>query len=676
MQIKNRGRAGSAAARGGARAPARRLGPKIGELGARSLLFASAAFSVVAVFFIIAFLFRESWLAFTEVGPGGLLGGDYWNPRGHPPSYGAYPLIVGSLLVTLGAMLFAVPIGVGSAIFISELAPPRIRLVLKSLTEILSGIPSVVYGFFGLLVLTNWLRVTFNQPTGESWLAGSILLGIMALPIIVSVSEDALSSVPREYREASCSVGATRWQTISGVVVPSALSGITAAIVLGMGRAVGETMAVMMVTGNTGVIPDPITNLFSPIRTITGTVAIEMGEVEVGSVHYSALFALCVILFIITLVINGAAKFVLSRLRERFEPAARRRPRGRGALRALLSRLLRRLRPAPLAAARLWPGRAARALGALVVLWLLVSWWGWLWGSAALATLAGLLMLWRRSSAKSRQRVAFGLLTASIVTLVFLLSVILYYIIINGLPALSWEFLTQPPRDVGRSGGIYPAIVGTLLLVAGALAIAVPIGVGAGIYLSEYAREGAVTRLVRSSIDSLNGTPSIVFGLFGLAFLVVFLGLGVSMIAGQLTLAFMILPTIIRTTEESLKVVPVSMREGSLAVGATRWQTIRRVVLPSAAPGVITGVVLGMGRAAGETAPILFTAAVFYQRFLPETIFDPVMALPYHLFVLSTNVPGSGLASAGTALVLLLMVLPMYAAATLLRHKYARRNRW
>ncbi len=657
--------------------PSRRGGRRgLGELGIRALLFTSAAFAVVIVFFIILFLCRESWTALSEVGVGGLLGGERWNPTGHPPSYGAGALIAGSLLVTLGAMAIAIPIGLGSAIFISELAPPGARQALKSLTEVLSGIPSVVYGFFGLLVLTDWLRVAFDQPTGESWLAGSILLGIMALPVVVSVSEDALSSVPREYREASYSVGATRWQTISRVIVPSAASGITAAIILGMGRAIGETMAVMMVTGNAAVVPEPLTNVFSPVRTITGTVAIEMGEVEPGSLHYSALFALCVLLFIITIVTNGLANYVLSRMRRRFEPRARGPSDGVGALRARLAPLSRALSIIPRERAWALVSRASRAILVLIALWLLVSWFGWLWGPAVFGALVAAWLIWRRASERSRQRVAFALLTSCIVALLAMLGVILFYIVSNGSPALSWEFLTQPPRDVGRAGGIYPAIVGTLYLVAGALLVAVPIGVGAGVYLSEYARERPLTNLIRAGIDNLNGTPSIVFGLFGLAFLVIFLNLGISMLAGQLTLAFMILPTIIKTTEESLKVVPAAIREGSLALGATKWQTIRRVVLPNAAPGVITGAVLGMGRAAGETAPILFTAAVFYQRFLPATPLDPVMALPYHLFVLSTNVPGSKLASAGTALVLLLIVLPMYACAAVLRIKYAKKERW
>ncbi|MBU7025197.1 MAG: phosphate ABC transporter permease subunit PstC, partial [Theionarchaea archaeon] len=301
----------------------KRTGHKIVEKSIEKLLFISGTIAVIVVFFIIFYLFKDAYPAFKDVGLIKILTGMKWNPVGEPPSYGAFPLIVGTVLVTFGAMAFSIPLGVGSAIFISEIAPSGMKTGFKFLTELLSGIPSVVYGFFGLVILTNWLRITFDQPTGESWLAGSILLGIMALPTIISVSEDAISCVPREYKEASLAMGATKWQTIKRVVVPSALSGITAAIILGMGRAIGETMAVMMVTGNAAVIPEPITNVFSSIRTITGTLGIEMGEVAVGSSHYHALFALAVILFIIVLLVNSSASFILKRLSEKFNPTGK-----------------------------------------------------------------------------------------------------------------------------------------------------------------------------------------------------------------------------------------------------------------------------------------------------------------------------------------------------------------
>jgi len=620
-----------------------------------NLLFISAFIAVIVVFFIIIYLFNEGYPAFRITGLSDILIGHRWNPVGEPPSYGALPLIVGTLLVTLGAMLFSIPLGIASAIFIAEIAPHSLKSVLKFAVELLSGIPSVVYGFFGLILLTTWIRITFDRPTGESWLAGSILLGIMALPTIISVSEDAISSVPHEFKEASLAVGATRWQTIRRVVIPSALSGITASIILGMGRAVGETMAVMMVTGNAGIIPQPLTNIFSPVRTITGTLGIEMGEVAVGSGHYHALFALAIILFIIVLMVNSSAVVILMKLSEKFRPQKKRKSRY-----TVSRKIKNKIRI------------SLYALLIIGILWILYTSFGIL----LTAGIAGVILVgWyaiRTTSVRVHQKTAFILLTLSIAGVLVMLGIILSYIVINGVPTMSWEFLTESPRDLGREGGIFPAIIGTLYLVGGAILFSVPPGVGAGIYLSEYAKEGKITKLIRIGIDNLNGTPSIVFGLFGFAFLVLYLNFGISLLAGMLTLAAMVLPTIIRTTEEAIKSIPQSLREASLAVGATRWQTIRRVVLPPALPGVITGIILSIGRAAGETAPILFTAAVFTQRFLPHSPMEPVMALPYHLFVLTTSVPNSLPSAYGTAFVLLVVVLIIYAMATVIQLRYKR----
>ena len=291
-------------------------------------------------------------------------------------------------------------------------------------------------------------------------------------------------------------------------------------------------------------------------------------------------------------------------------------------------------------------------------------------------TLFGAVHVGRRVSPKTRQKIAFGLLYAATGIVLFVLGIILFDIIYNGAPALSWEFLIAPPSDLGRAGGIGPAILGTLYLVGGAILFALPIGIGAAIYLREYTRGGRITGIIRAGVDLLGGTPSIVFGLFGFAFLVLYLNLGVSLLAGQITLGLMVLPTIIRTTEEALKSVPGSVREGSLALGATHWQTIWRVVLPPAVPGILTGTILSVGRAAGETAPILFTAVVFSRRFLPESVMEPVMALPYHLFILATNVPGARENQYGTALVLLALVAAIYLIAIFVRTRYQRSIRW
>jgi phosphate transport system permease protein len=275
------------------------------------------------------------------------------------------------------------------------------------------------------------------------------------------------------------------------------------------------------------------------------------------------------------------------------------------------------------------------------------------------------------------QRLGFAFLALVTVVVVLPIVLVVGYIVVQGAPALSWEFLTQMPRGGMREGGLLPAIVGTLWLTAGTAVFAVPLGVAMAIYLAEYASDNLFTRLVRLSIINLSGIPSVVYGLFGLGMFVLFLGLGSSILAGALTLAIMTLPVIISTSEEALRAVPQSFRTVSISLGGTKWQTISRVVLPQALPGILTGVILGLERAAGETAPILFTVAAFFLPRLPRSVFDQTMALPYHLFVISTQVPGMPVKiQYGTALVLLIFVLSMNLVAAVLRSYYRRRRQW
>lgn len=258
------------------------------------------------------------------------------------------------------------------------------------------------------------------------------------------------------------------------------------------------------------------------------------------------------------------------------------------------------------------------------------------------------------------------------------LLVIIYFLVSRGWRAINWEFLTQPPREAMTQGGILPCIVGTLCLSLGAMVVAFPIGVASAIYLSEYARPGWVLRVIRLGINNLAGVPSIVFGLFGLALFVTLLGFGVSILSGALTLGAMSLPVIIGASEEALRAVPQTYREASMGLGATKWQTIYRVVLPAALPGILTGAILGISRAAGETAPIMFTAAVFYTRQLPSSIFDEIMALPYHVYVLATagtEIEKTRHLQYGTGLVLIILVLGMNLFAILYRSRLRRRMR-
>ena len=283
---------------------------KYQEKAIESLLCLSGVTAVVILFLICIFLFRDGLALFQNYSFIDFLIGTKWYPTSQPNQFGLLPLLFGSIIVTFGAIIFSVPLGIAVAIYIAELAGEKEADVLKPLVEILAGIPSVVYGFFGLVVLVPLLQNILDLPTGQTALAGSIMLGIMALPTIISMSEDAISSVPRSIKDGSLALGSTEWQTINKVILPAALSGISAAVMLGIGRAIGETMTVMMVTGNTAIIPGFPDGLFAPVRTMTATIALEMGEVPQGSEHFYALFAIGSVLFITTFITNIVAEYI------------------------------------------------------------------------------------------------------------------------------------------------------------------------------------------------------------------------------------------------------------------------------------------------------------------------------------------------------------------------------
>ncbi len=276
-----------------------------------------------------------------------------------------------------------------------------------------------------------------------------------------------------------------------------------------------------------------------------------------------------------------------------------------------------------------------------------------------------------------RQNIAFVILGLATVLVVAPIILTIFYMVKNGAAAVTWEFLTQPPRSGMKEGGIFPAIVGTVILIIGTMICSLPLGILSAVYLVEYAKDNLFTRLIKLSVVNLSGIPSIVYGLFGFAVFVTFLRFGTSIIAGALTLSIMSLPVIITATKEALESVPYSFREISLSLGATKWQTVRHCVLPYAIPGILTGTVLSLSRAAGETAPILFTVAAFYLPRLPRSIFDQVMALPYHLYVIATQVPNMpAKISFGTGLVLIALVFLMNLISVILRSHYRKKKQW
>jgi phosphate transport system permease protein len=278
------------------------------------LVFASGIASILFVILIFIFLLKEGLSLFGQVGIGSFLFGRHWYPISDPPQFGIVPLFLGSLFVTFGAIVIAVPMGLAAAVYISEFAPRWFANILKTGIELLAAIPSIVLGFIGIVTLAPFLKTVFRLPSGLTALAGSVMLAFMAMPTIVSIIEDAIVSIPKSYKEGSLALGATRWQTVYRVTIPAASSGILAAIMLGIGRVIGETMAVLMITGNAAVIP---TSFLQPVRTLTATIAAEMGEAVAGSGHYYALFAIGIVLFVISFFINLLADMFLHRSRKR-----------------------------------------------------------------------------------------------------------------------------------------------------------------------------------------------------------------------------------------------------------------------------------------------------------------------------------------------------------------------
>ena len=283
------------------------------EIIIRNLFACFAFFSVLILGLIVIFLFREGIPIFQQVSLSKFIFGGAWYPTYDPPEYGIWPLIVGSLVVTFFACLIAVPLGVLSAIYISEIAPGAIKEYLKSIIELLAGLPSVVLGFFGMVIVAPWLQETFDLPTGLNIINASVMLAIMAIPTISSISEDAIYAVPREFKEASYALGATKYETIIKVIIPAALSGISTAVILGMARAIGETMVVLMVAGGAAAIPQSI---FDSVRPMPASIAAEMGEAPFGSGHYHALFATGIVLFFVTLAFNLIADYFSNKFKE------------------------------------------------------------------------------------------------------------------------------------------------------------------------------------------------------------------------------------------------------------------------------------------------------------------------------------------------------------------------
>lgn len=573
------------------------------ERTVKALFFMSAVFSVVAVFAIIGYILVASFPAFREIGLFRFLFGTDWLPTSSvlPPSerFGILPMIAGSILATFGALLIGGIGGVMSAVFAAFFCPAKARGLFRQIVNLLAGIPSIIYGFFGMTQIVPLLARINPAGTGEGLLAVSIILGLMILPTVAGLTQTGLEAVPRSYYEGALALGATKAQAIFKVMLPAAKSAATTALGLGVGRAVGETMAVLMIAGNATAFP---TGPFVFFRTLTTNIVQEMGY-SVG-LHTQALIATGSVLLVFILVLNLGLH--IARYHKKKE--------GKGKSRVLAHRDGAR-------------GTAAfryRPAVCLVLQVLSVATAGVV--SAALAYLVG-------------------------------------FILVKGLPHVTVDLMFGTASNGHLT--LAPAFVSTGLVILVALAIALPIGIGAAIYLAEYAKKGSfAVKVIRLFTDTLSGIPSIVFGLFGmLCFNSIF---GRSLMSGALTLSLMILPTIVRSTEESLLAVPDSLREASYALGAGKVRTIFRVVLPCAISGIAGAVVLAIGRIVGESAALIFTAGS--GVLMPGGLFDSGSTFAVMMYTFSTEGMYMNQAYA-TAAVLLVIVTILYALVALIGKK-------
>ena len=606
--------------------------------GVIGLLFSSASLSVIASALIIYTLadgtidfFRSEEASIFE-----FITSTKWVPNGLNPSFGIWPLLSGTALIAGGSLLLAIPIGVSSALYLSEFCSNRTRKILKPLIEVLSGIPSVVHGFFALLVISPIIREYFDA-TYFNAASAIIVVAAMILPIIVSISDDAIRAVPREMREASLALGATRWETASRVILPSARSGIVASVLLALARAVGETMAVTLAAGSVASLH---LNPMKETQTLTAYIAqVATGDIPPGPAT-DAGFAVGSTLFIMTYVAN---LFAIRATKKKFGNS------NNYSVGYLISKLMLKF-------------RYFRNIESNISI-----------SSNLIEPLSPNRYDLKR---RSREKYSVFLIGSSFSLGIIFLLVLLQTVIESGISGISYNFLTTFPSSRSIRAGIGPVILGSVYLISLAILFALPSGVGAAIYLNEISRPSKINFFLRRTIQNLAAVPSIIFGLVGLVVFSRLLGFGLSLLTGSLTLAMMILPMIVVTSEEALLAVPKGFRDGALAVGATRWQTVRHHVLPNAIPGIATGTILSIARALGETAPILFVASIF-SKTAPSGILDGFMALPIQIFFWTRH-PKQEFQdlAASTILVLLVLLIILNLIALFIRNRAEAKRTW
>lgn len=574
---------------------------------AKAIFIALAAFSILAVFTIIGYLLYASIPAFRDIGFFKFIFGSEWSAKSE--TFGIWRMIVGTFFLTVCAVLLGGTLAVLTAIWLVFYCPKRLKKIYTQIVNLLAGIPSIVYGLFGYKFLMPLLVDIFHpNNAGFGLLACTLILSVMILPTITSITKNSLEAVPMHYYEGALALGCSKNQAVWKVLLPAAKSGIISAIILGIGRAIGETMAVQMIVGNGSGYPF---GAFVPFTTLTSNIVQNWGYATPS--EQSALIADGFVLLIFILILNlclmavkkdskGGNKFFSRRLRESDEKATLKSYRRTGS--------------------------------ACDALWI-VSW-------------------------------VISLLVA------FVLAFIVIFVFVKGFPHLSIDFM------FGESGNAHttlaPAFVSTTMLIGLALLLALPLGVGAAIFLNEYAKKGSIfVKVIRLFVDTLAGIPSIIFGLFGMVFFVISMNMGYSLWAGGITLALIILPTIIRSTEQSLSEVPDSMREASYALGAGKLRTIFVVVLPQAITGIITSIILSIGRIVNESAALIFTVGSA-STFIPQGYGDSAASFAVLVWKFMSNGLQVNEAYA-TAGILLIFVIILNLLVSLVEWLFNRRKK-
>ncbi len=574
---------------------------------AKAIFIALAAFSILAVFTIIGYLLYASIPAFRDIGFFKFIFGSEWSAKSE--TFGIWRMIVGTFFLTVCAVLLGGTLAVFTAIWLVFYCPKRLKKIYTQIVNLLAGIPSIVYGLFGYKFLMPLLVDIFHpNNAGFGLLACTLILSVMILPTITSITKNSLEAVPMHYYEGALALGCSKNQAVWKVLLPAAKSGIISAIILGIGRAIGETMAVQMIVGNGSGYPF---GAFVPFTTLTSNIVQNWGYATPS--EQSALIADGFVLLIFILILNlclmavkkdskGGNKFFSRRLRESDQKDTLKSYRRTGS--------------------------------ACDALWI-VSW-------------------------------VISLLVA------FVLAFIVIFVFVKGFPHLSIDFM------FGESGNAHttlaPAFVSTTMLIGLALLLALPLGVGAAIFLNEYAKKGSIfVKVIRLFVDTLAGIPSIIFGLFGMVFFVIGMNMGYSLWAGGITLALIILPTIIRSTEQSLSEVPDSMREASYALGAGKLRTIFVVVLPQAITGIITSIILSIGRIVNESAALIFTVGSA-STFIPQGYSDSAASFAVLIWKFMSNGLQVNEAYA-TASILLIFVIILNLLVSLVEWLFNRRKK-